>query len=594
MLDGIKGRADKFCKEWLKPSKPKEERRNPLADSDYANIRKPTVKEIPFAMEIDTKGFAHPVYLSPQAHTLVVGTTGGGKSGTTNAILSMLATIGPDNPDGTNADGAEYKGGYVALIGVDLKGGIELSPWLPRLSFLATRPQEVDFLLDKLLEENERRQKFLRMVGSKKIKPNKKWPLIIVLIDELAQATAGGIGAPKEEVVDYNIPQSDKDRQTKLWKLSAVGRSQGIFMICATQRPSADLIPPSFRSNFDQRLAHRVNDVTDAEICMGKGLAKNAPAHTLPVMPGLMYAKTAFRQEPILCRSFFVDEDDCRPIAEENASKRYIIPWLKMPGKLYRGSVMEEFYQREFKKNGDQSKYSNVFDSDKKKSNPGSTSVSFDKDTDDAVVDDLAEDFAEIPEESEEVSEHIDERAGLIDIDLFELLASGHARFVDDENERNSDLDSELDKLTFGDVMFDDRPLNSTSAKPKHDPIPLPSPADNRVPIEIEYAHRKFRPHESGSVTIPWSRTTSAESSDGDITYETPDFDIDDPDLLSTLNGQLEEDEPSIVAETDPGEEDVSFGVMGQFFDDDEFYDDEDFDEDAEYEIIEPIKDAPF
>ena len=62
-------------------------------------------------------------------NVLIGGTTGSGKSGIVNIILAVLAACRD-----------------VEIWGVDLKGGMELAPWAPCLSRLATTPDQADEL----------------------------------------------------------------------------------------------------------------------------------------------------------------------------------------------------------------------------------------------------------------------------------------------------------------------------------------------------------------------------------------------------------------------------------------------------------------
>jgi hypothetical protein len=84
-------------------------------------------------------------------HWINVGATQSGKSNLANAIIKGLAP----QP--------------VALVGFDLKGGVEFTPYRPRLSALATNRKESVDLLEDLLSEVENRMGLCREHGVRNI-----------------------------------------------------------------------------------------------------------------------------------------------------------------------------------------------------------------------------------------------------------------------------------------------------------------------------------------------------------------------------------------------------------------------------------------
>jgi DNA segregation ATPase FtsK/SpoIIIE-like protein len=93
-----------------------------------------------------------------------------------------------------------------------------------------------------------------------KCKPEAVLPWHVVVLDEYADLV------------------SDKDErkliEALLQRLAQKGRSAGIHVVVATQRPSADIITPVIRSNLPAQLALRVKDATDSRIILGESGAE--------------------------------------------------------------------------------------------------------------------------------------------------------------------------------------------------------------------------------------------------------------------------------------------------------------------------------
>jgi S-DNA-T family DNA segregation ATPase FtsK/SpoIIIE len=88
-------------------------------------------------------------------------------------------------------------------------------------------------------------------------------PMWLLVIDELAYplSVAGTAGQQK---VFYTL----------LRDIVARGRAAGIVPVCATQRPTADLIPTSLRDLFDIRVAFRTMTRTASDVILGDDFAK--------------------------------------------------------------------------------------------------------------------------------------------------------------------------------------------------------------------------------------------------------------------------------------------------------------------------------
>ncbi|GAA4078886.1 FtsK/SpoIIIE domain-containing protein [Actinomadura miaoliensis] len=101
-------------------------------------------------------------------HWLNAGATQSGKSNWANAVIKSLAP----QP--------------VALVGFDLKGGVEFTPYAPRLSALATNRKESVDLLSDLVGEVENRMALCRAHGARNVwtLPEALRPVpVVVLVD---------------------------------------------------------------------------------------------------------------------------------------------------------------------------------------------------------------------------------------------------------------------------------------------------------------------------------------------------------------------------------------------------------------------------
>lgn len=79
-------------------------------------------------------------------------------------------------------------------------------------------------------------------------------PWIVIVLDEYADLTSD--------------PDEKKQIEALLKRLTQKARAAGIHVIAATQRPSADVISTTIRSNFPAQLALRVKTATDSRIIL--------------------------------------------------------------------------------------------------------------------------------------------------------------------------------------------------------------------------------------------------------------------------------------------------------------------------------------
>ena len=204
----------------------------------------------------DVTGKAVLADLVRMVHLLIAGTTGSGKSGCLNALItSILLRATPDQ---------------VRMIMIDPKK-VELSNFngVPHLlAPVVTNMKQATYVLDNICREMDRRYDVLSRNGCQDIRTlNKKlvragedpMPYTMVIVDELADLM---MVAPSE-VEDSII------------RLGQLGRSCGIHLVVATQRPSVDVVTGMIKTNIPSRIAFAVSSQTDSRIILDQGGAES-------------------------------------------------------------------------------------------------------------------------------------------------------------------------------------------------------------------------------------------------------------------------------------------------------------------------------
>lgn len=180
-------------------------------------------------------------------HWLIVGATRSGKS---TLIASLVKELAPQR---------------VALFGIDLKGGMELSLFEDRLSALASTRAEASRLLAELVAETEARMRLCRSVGARSVwdLPAKlrKMPVVLI-VDEVAELYLVATRDDKAEVGEIS---------TNLLRLAQLGAALGVHLVIAGQRVGSDLGPgvTALRAQLAGRVCHRVSDPGTAEMVLG-------------------------------------------------------------------------------------------------------------------------------------------------------------------------------------------------------------------------------------------------------------------------------------------------------------------------------------
>ena len=203
----------------------------------------------------DISGAAIWTDLQKMPHALIAGTTGSGKSGSVNAILSSILLHASPNE--------------VRLVLVDPKR-VELNHYerVPHLlTPVVTSPRLAANVLANLIAEMESRYGVMEAARSRNLAELNRvraqegeppLPHILCVIDELADLM---MVAPAE-VEDAII------------RLAQKSRAVGIHLLLATQRPSTDIITGTIKVNIPARIAFAVSSQVDSRVILDQGGAE--------------------------------------------------------------------------------------------------------------------------------------------------------------------------------------------------------------------------------------------------------------------------------------------------------------------------------
>ena len=173
---------------------------------------------------------------------------------------------------------------YTCLKINQLKGGnyiqvAAIDPKLKELQYFENygavwthEPEETLQLLELIKEENKKRKNIIGTKANNILEYNSiaknPLPYIMLFIDEV------------------DMVGEDPKCAKMLTEIVQKYRSQGIYLVCSTQRPDKDSFGKGssfskFKSQFEARLCYRMADETNSRIVLGTGSAAN-----LPILPG--------------------------------------------------------------------------------------------------------------------------------------------------------------------------------------------------------------------------------------------------------------------------------------------------------------------
>jgi hypothetical protein len=222
-------------------------------------------------------------------HAVIGGVSGSGKSGGVNVLTASLSAC---------AD--------VVIWAVDLKRGMELSPWQSCLDRLATTPAEARSLFADAVAVLEARAEYLAAIGRRVWEPSAEMPALVIIVDEYAELTESAPGAA-----------ADAD------SIGRRGRAVAVTLVVATQRPTQKAMGQgALRSQLDIRICFRVRERKDTDLILGQGmLTAGWQPHTLNA-PGKFLISAPEHDLPRRARAYLLTDDAVAETARNHAARR--------------------------------------------------------------------------------------------------------------------------------------------------------------------------------------------------------------------------------------------------------------------------------
>lgn len=283
--------------------------------------------------------------INKMPHMLIAGTTGSGKSVCVNGIIcSILMRAKPDE---------------VKLAMVDPKV-VELSVYngVPHLMCpVVSDPKQAAILLQKMVNEMEKRYHMFASTGTKKIegyndyveKWNKshpdekldKMPFIVIIIDELADL----------------MMVAAKEVEDSILRITQKARAAGLHLIVATQRPSTEVITGLIKANIPSRIAFAVGSGIDSRTILDQVGAEKL------LGKGDMFFLPIGMNSPIRIQGSFINDDEIERIIEFTKSQQeasYSDDFMKLEAEKELADDIDS--SSSSKGNGDSELYDQVVD----------------------------------------------------------------------------------------------------------------------------------------------------------------------------------------------------------------------------------------
>jgi len=257
--------------------------------------------KLSFALGQDVSGNAVVTDIAELPHLLIAGSTGSGKSVCINTLItSILYKATPEE---------------VKLILIDPKK-VELSVYkgIPHLLLpVITETDEVERALDYAVEEMERRYAAFEAAGNKRNlkgynaflkkqdEPIPPLPQILIIIDEMADL-----------MITQRTKKDGKDNKTEtnIVRLAQKARAAGIHLVLATQRPVAEVIKGTIKSNVLGRIAFAVGSALDSNIILDSTGAEKL------LGKGDMFFIGENRGRPKRIQGAFISDDEVEEVVE--------------------------------------------------------------------------------------------------------------------------------------------------------------------------------------------------------------------------------------------------------------------------------------
>jgi hypothetical protein len=199
----------------------------------------------------------------------------------------------------------------IQIIGMDMKGGLELGDWERRCAATAFDQETALSVLNKLYELHKSRMAFLRAQGYASMNNlgySVEHPLYLVVIDEAAELFF-------PEASSKEAKNTAAELQAMVSRIVRLCRATGIVVLLATQKPTVDSLPSIIRDNSQAKVAFRCTTWEQAVAILGDPVrsADVTPTSIKKEHKGVAIAADA---DGVLrrVRAFYISEESRREV----------------------------------------------------------------------------------------------------------------------------------------------------------------------------------------------------------------------------------------------------------------------------------------
>lgn len=262
---------------------------DPLAEPFAAEVptedTEPRADEVVIGRREDGTPWRWPVGVS----TLTAGASGSGKG---SLLWGLVIGLAP-----------AVKAGTVRLVGIDLKGGMELAMGRELFADVATVTEDAIQLLEGVALDLRTRSQELAGV-TRQHSPSSESPQVVVIVDELAALVA-------------YAERKDRERaEAALNIILSQGRAVGFTVAAFVQDPKKEVVKS--RGLFPSSLGLRLRGREEVAMVLGDGMrAAGAKCDRIPrSTPGVGYVLPDGESRPVRVRAGWVSDEVIRMTAE--------------------------------------------------------------------------------------------------------------------------------------------------------------------------------------------------------------------------------------------------------------------------------------